>query len=197
MGVTSWFVYTLAPAYILMLIPPFLGGMISYTTPMVGLSCRSMTTLMWASSQTLLMILWMVDWKFWGRDKFLQGSSKSATTVKASLSGAEMVWYLCFVLGIMGAVIRSIGGTMFVLMQLYRNCLCWISIQYWLHRHSDPGAQMYLSDGSTEQIYYAKKFWMPTGITAMVLLISLTYLGWWYQRRLRAQFHSLVRRING
>jgi len=28
MGMTSWFVYTLAPAYILMLIPPFLGGMI-------------------------------------------------------------------------------------------------------------------------------------------------------------------------
>ena len=38
---------------------------------------------------------------------------------------------------------------------------------------------------------------MPAGISATVLLVLMTYVGWWHQQRLRARFFDFVSRIDG
>lgn len=93
-------------------------------------------------------------------------------------------------------------------MNLYVNCLCLFpvrtegdlglvdaneheQIQYWAKRDS-PHALTTLSSNSSEDIHYAKMFWFPCGMAATGFLIVVTYLGWWYQRRLRAQFLDLA-----
>ncbi len=51
---------------------------------------------------------------------------------------------------------------------------------------------MYLSDNSTEQIYYAKTFWVPIAVSAVVFLVVATYFGWQYQHRIRREYVYLV-----
>jgi hypothetical protein len=51
---------------------------------------------------------------------------------------------------------------------------------------------MYLSSNSSEQIYYAKRYWLPIGVAATLFLVATTYLGWQYQHRLRRRFMDAV-----
>jgi hypothetical protein len=37
---------------------------------------------------------------------------------------------------------------------------------------------------------------MPAGISATLLLVLMAYVGWWYQRHLRARFYEMVSRID-
>jgi hypothetical protein len=43
----------------------------------------------------------------------------------------------------------------------------------------------------------AQRFWLPVGISATVFMLLITYIGWYYQRRLRGHFQSLVAKIDG
>jgi len=65
----------------------------------------------------------------------------------------------------------------------------------WLNRNS-PDVMTYLSSNSDQDIHNARQFWFPSGISATAFLIAATYLGWWYQRNLRAKFHNLVNRMD-
>jgi len=49
-----------------------------------------------------------------------------------------------------------------------------------------------MGGNSSEQIYYAKRYWLPLGIAATVLLLVTTYFGWQYQHRLRREFVNQV-----
>lgn len=60
----------------------------------------------------------------------------------------------------------------------------------------DPRAALFWNSATIEQIYYAKKFWFPGGIVATAFLTFVAYLGWWYQRSLRARFHLLTTKID-
>lgn len=47
-----------------------------------------------------------------------------------------------------------------------------------------------------EQIYYAQKWWSLAGIVGVVFLVTIGYIGWWYQRSLRHHFHLLVSKLD-
>ena len=55
---------------------------------------------------------------------------------------------------------------------------------------------MYMADGSSEQIWYAQNFWLPSGMAATIFLVAVTWLGWWYQKNLRIYFTNIVSRID-
>lgn len=42
----------------------------------------------------------------------------------------------------------------------------------------------------------ARRFWLPCGIAAGAFLVGMAYVGWWYQRRVQAQFLDLVGKID-
>ncbi len=102
-------VIPLATAFILAFIT-------SYTTPRVGLACRSLTHLLYFVTQLIQMALWM-------------SSSRIAidddNTPNTRGFRAKRFFFLAlkFVFGIIAAFI-SIGGTLMQLIGVYRNCLC-------------------------------------------------------------------------
>lgn len=63
-------------------------------------------------------------------------------------------------------------------------------------RNTSPDVVLYLGSASVQQIYYASTYWIPIGVAATAFLIATTYIGWWYQRRLRHRFMILVDNID-
>lgn len=112
----------------LVIVPPFLAGMVrfvivnsphmklllkirdSYTTPSTGLSCKSMTNLLYAIAQTLLVVLWLCRLIFRGH---------GGTSVKPRFSRInkhlrlylEVIWYFLFTLSLIAAFFASIIGS--------------------------------------------------------------------------------------
>lgn len=125
----TWALHVVSPTMLLLLIPCFLGAMIrwvnglvladnvyvdtdiwlSYTTPAVGLSCRSMTVLAYVAGQTILIILWLIDWLFWKRNK--TGSIKLPDEERQWISPAAAAWYLVFLLSTSISFFTAIIGT--------------------------------------------------------------------------------------
>ncbi|KAK0110064.1 hypothetical protein ONS95_002721 [Cadophora gregata] len=112
---------TLVPAFILLFVPAFLGASISYTTPIVGLGCRSLTLLVYACAQAILIILWLLKWTLWGT---MGRSKKIFERSELFLGLANASWYFVFFIGSFASFVTGIMGTVFVLMSLYANCLC-------------------------------------------------------------------------
>jgi len=79
------------------------------------------------------------------------------------------------------------------IMGVYRNCLCSIPISYWRRSRFDTTFQ--ISTNSAEDIK-ARTRWKGTGVSAVVFLGFISYVGWWYQRRLRYKFKLLVDQID-
>ena len=84
----------------------------------------------------------------------------------------------------------SFLGTLFEILGVYRNCRCKIPIGTWLSRDVDSEWMNLATD--TKEARYNSRFWTGTGYAALVFMIVVTYLGWWYQRYLRKRFDSLV-----
>jgi hypothetical protein len=60
MGPGDWLALTVS-ALLLIIIPCMFGFLVAYLTPQIGVSCRSFTVLMYATSQVGLLLLWLWD----------------------------------------------------------------------------------------------------------------------------------------
>lgn len=54
-----------------------------------------------------------------------------------------------------------------------------------------------MGGADTWSVEMARRFWLPIGVSATLFMILLTYIGWYYQRRLRGHFLSLIAKIDG
>lgn len=82
-----------------------------------------MGPLVYAAAQTILLSLWLCDWKFWKQDrdgKILTGSELSSRA--ARLSSVDFVWYSAFLLAIFGSIFSAIGGTSELVSRRLRIC---------------------------------------------------------------------------
>ena len=116
---------------ILIAVPAILAFFVSYFTPNIGLSCRSLTFLVYFVPQFLQLILWV--WVL-----------KASTICSDGILHSPMCWmrnttwnaYRCFIWWILAAlfgiasILTSIGGTIMQLLGVYRNCLCALPVQY-------------------------------------------------------------------
>jgi hypothetical protein len=71
-----------------------------------------MVPLVYAAAQTVLISLWLCDWKFWKQDrdgKILSASELSSRAIQ--LHVADFAWYTAFLLAIFGSIFSAIGGT--------------------------------------------------------------------------------------
>ena len=179
-------------AFGLIVIPSTLAFLTSFYTPRVGISCRSMTFLSYMLCQFCLILLWI--WNILSTDLIRDGQQYIQQT-KTNTSWRAWIWYSIVTIIILCAIFTAIGGTMMQIIGVYRNCLCDIPITVW-HKRYDADQLFIISTNSKDDIHKSRTFWKGTGVTAVVFLTSVSFIGWWYQKRLRYQFKKLIERID-
>ncbi len=206
-GTFQW-VWLLIHAAILNVIPFVLAYLTSFYTPSIGLSCRSATFLIYFLFQIWLSAIWFWDFRndqqfnLWHRigevGKSEEGQDSTAITSTTSTTSSSSHGFqipsgmaLLTVFGVIGSAFTAIFGTIFQLVGVYRNCKCLMPITAWAR--GDFFFQV--STHSAEAITYARKYWMATGISSIVLLIVVCYVGWWYQRHWRRLFTELIDKL--
>lgn len=71
---------------------------------MIGLSCRSLTMLLFVGAQMFLSLLWLWDWNF-------QEKRPRQTKRTWKITLYNVVWYMTFSFWIVIGIVTSIGGT--------------------------------------------------------------------------------------
>ncbi|ETS86092.1 hypothetical protein PFICI_04117 [Pestalotiopsis fici W106-1] len=139
----------------------------SYTTPVAGLGCRSLTHVIYYSTQVIQMMLWT-----WNIDVTRKNPKSRELRVCRGLQG---------VFGVV-AVFAAIGGTIMQILGVYRNCISWS----WTNKdHPDSTVGMsYITPDSVPMA----GVWKITGALAAGILGLVSALAWWHQRRLRKKF---------
>lgn len=205
----SWII-VLGMTFLLMGIPFILAFLTGYYTPQVGLSCRSFTFTIYTIAQACQIILWL--WAYVGapqegtylhflrkggwldRNGFYHPTAVttlwSRKTFFSLPSLWAIVWYNLATIFGLGGIITAIGGTMMQLMGVYSSAKCTINAPWWTRPHAN--VMVIISTNYAQEIAYARKFWLPCGITATLFLGAVSFCGWWYQRRLRGLFGKLV-----
>jgi hypothetical protein len=175
-GFMDW-AYIIVVALVLMATPFILAFLTSFYTPTVGLSCRSLTFLMYFVFQFLVSLVWLWDSQFEERSPLTQETTWLPSSYCVFMS-----------LGLAGSLFTTVAGTFLQILGVYRNCLCSIPISAW----SSGNYNIVISTNSADDIKYAEHFWLPTGITSIVALILVCYMGWCYQRHWRRRFAVLI-----
>ncbi|CAJ2501387.1 Uu.00g042400.m01.CDS01 [Anthostomella pinea] len=172
--------YIAVGSLLLLLAPCLLAFLTSYNTPRAGLSCRSLTYLVYAVSQVCEMMLWTYASSL----KIKHGTR----WYEASPVAERVCWYGQVFVGFF-AVFAAVGGTMMQLLGVYRSCACKVPATYWTSLRS-PDAYIILSDNTADDILAARQWWTVTGSTAVGVVGIVCALAWWHQRRLRNVFRD-------
>jgi len=180
MGTLDW-VGLVFTAFALIAIPLILAYLTSYYTPVIGLSCRTFTFILYFIFQAWLSALWLFDFRF------------AEQTPLLNEAGWPTPFGVATVLGFAGAAFTAITGTFLQLLGVFRNCKCSIPMANW----ADGRFRYVVSTNTPDMIYYAKQYWMPTGVASIVILLVFCYLGWMYQRRWRNRFLNAARDVLG
>ncbi|KAI0378006.1 hypothetical protein F5Y04DRAFT_291469 [Hypomontagnella monticulosa] len=172
--------YVFVGALFAVLVPGCLAFLTSYNTPQAGLSCRSLTYVVYAISQVCEMALWTCA----ARLKIRYGTRWSETNPIAK----RICWWGQVFVGFF-AIFAAVGGTTMQLLGVYRSCACKVPASHW-PRLNDPNAYIVLSDNTGEDIRAAQRWWTVTGSTGVVVVGIVCALAWWHQRRLRKVFRE-------
>ncbi|OHE93608.1 hypothetical protein CORC01_11107 [Colletotrichum orchidophilum] len=219
-------------------VPYLFAFMLAFFTPQIGLSCRSLTFLVYFGLQLAQIGLWL--WAYIGPpghvtnpnrriralDMFRKGgwlerqnfydpsrapwhenthsNSTKVTDFLVHISRPRSwtlhtFWFslyysLQMIFGL-GAVFVSLGDTLMQIIGVYRTNMCFINAHDWLEP-DDRRPPVVLSVNSREMINSATKYWKPVAIAAIAFMAVVSFVGWWYQRRMRDVFGQLVKRID-
>lgn len=130
--------FVITSTLILTVLPSALAIAISYTY--IGFSCRAFNILLYAVLQ--LVLIFMVVWRDW----------RPSSPPSCEYRTRNSLVLLFFVL----SVFCSFVGTMLQIMGVYRNCICYIPVGYWLHPDDVPIRHL---AGDTLQRRNASRYW--------------------------------------
>lgn len=188
-------------AWLLVIAPAVLAFVVSYFTPRVCVSCRSLTFLLYASCQTILIIIATM------RAYFYEDSGANIEDIFAEISATlnrlrgkgsfvRFVGILCFLLtsivtslAIGGSVFTGFVSTLIQIIGGFRNCKCSVPATLWL---SDHGNDKFNVASDTQELRDSSAYWSATGIAAITFMAVVCYAGWWYQKYLRGRFVERV-----
>ena len=184
-------------AFALIAIPSTLAFLTSYYTPTIGLGCRSMTFLVYMLCQLWLILLWIWNIQSTTLRNVHEIYHPATRTpwmhddnpMNSSPAWYPWVWYPLVIIAIVCATFTAIGGTMMQIIGVYRTCLCMVPITVW-HRPDDY--ILVISTNSAKDVYWAQTVWRFTGAAAVAFLGFVSFVGWWYQKRLRHLFKKIV-----
>jgi hypothetical protein len=192
LGNIEWFYITIL-AIGLIFYPFVLATLTSYWTPTLGLSCRSFTFVVYFIFQFWLGALWVIDFQRVDVNKrckvFWQPKAGPFTKLWFPTWFGIALWF-----GFLVSVFTTLVGTFMQITGVYGNCLCNMPLSLWGRLNTDDGRnfRFQISNNSWQDIHYASKYWVSTGLAAIALLLIVTYGGWWYQRHWRAKFVKLI-----
>lgn len=181
----------------LLFVPFILAFLTSFYTPQIGLSCRSMTFLIYFLAQMGQVTLWVWVLSTFTIDESGTMHSPAHRSKPGFLNLLSCITYWTFATLFVGtSIFTAIGGTIMQLLGVYSNCLCALPVRYWSVRYSED-LNVYVSLGldSAEDIRAAKQWWMVMGSIATAFLCVATSGGWWYQKRLRGVFRDVAEKI--
>lgn len=237
----DWFLILFMAAFLLG-VPYVLAFLTAFFTPVVGLSCRSLTFTVYASAQLAQVLLWL--WAYAGAagrtgqhentvqkdtgglfnflwrggwldnhgfydptntDYFLDPKEpKTPRAVWRRVKSRDFrnirsvwicVWYLLYVFVGVVAGVAALGGTLMHLLGVYSANICQITAYHWLDPCRD-GVTAMISFNTKEMIDDAQIYWEPCGITAIAFMTVVSFVGWWYQRRMKDLFTTLVSEVD-
>jgi hypothetical protein len=102
----------------LLLVPSLLAFLTSYNTPRSGLSCRSLTYVVYAITQLLEIALWVWEVNLKLKYGAVRWSEKTRWT-----SDKAVCWWSQVFVGFF-AILAAVGGTLMQLLGVYRSCAC-------------------------------------------------------------------------
>jgi hypothetical protein len=179
----NWAGITLA-AIMLIFIPCILAGLVSYNTPKVGLSCRSLTFLVYFCAQVALILANLWRHIFADYNETFRGLGRPNQIMTAA--GMFLVGCAALI-----SIFTTVAGTLMQLIGIYRNCLCVILASEW---PNPTNATIPLaSDTATPR--HSSKYWSGTGYGAIGFIAAVCYGGWWYQRFLHSKFVKKARLV--
>jgi hypothetical protein len=181
----------------LIFVPFILAFLTSFYTPTVGLSCRSMTFLVYFLAQIGQVSLWV--WVL-STSSICQDTGTLYSPARLSKpclpSLLSYLTYWTFTTLFITSIFTAIGGTIMQLLGVYSNCLCALPAKYWSIRNTDSvNAYVNLGSNSKADTSAAHHWWMAMGSVATGFLCAATYFGWWYQQRLRGVFRDVAQAI--
>ncbi|KAK1508158.1 uncharacterized protein CCOS01_15819 [Colletotrichum costaricense] len=237
LSLLDWFVL-LFLTLLLVGIPYLFAFMLAFFTPQIGLSCRSLTFLVYFGLQLAQIGLWLWAYigapgdvtnpkrriraldifrkggwldhrKFydpstapWHEDTHSPSSKLADFLAHASKPGSwtlhtfwSSLYYSLQIIFGLSAVFVSLGGTLMQIMGVYRTNMCFVNVHYWLEP-KERRPPVVLSVNSREMINSATKYWKPVAIAAIAFMAVVSFVGWWYQRRMRDVFGQLVKKID-
>ncbi|ROW01383.1 hypothetical protein VPNG_07612 [Cytospora leucostoma] len=105
------------------------------------------------------------------------------------------LWYTSYVFFGIVATFASLGGTVMQLLGVYSADICQLKVDEWLHPYR-PGVTAMISQNSAVMIRDAETYWKPCAISAIAFMTFVSFVGWWYQRRMKDLFTNLVSQVD-
>lgn len=78
---------------------------------------------------------------------------------------------------------------------VYSADICNLTTNYWMNP-LQPGLTVLVSGNSHEMITNAQTYWGPCAVTAISFMSVVSFVGWWYQRRMRDLFTEQVNNLD-
>ena len=197
MGIGGW-ATIVGFAALLIVVPSFLACLTAYHTPKVGMSCRSLTFLLYMLCQLWLIVLWIWNIESTSLDEYGAPDMPVTRSVWTrrynSANWQAYIWYAQISIACGISLFTSIGGTLMQIIGVFRNCLCAIPVTSW--GRSRDATEFVISTNSAESIHNASTIWKGTGAAAIAFLCLMSLVGWWSQKRLRYQFKMLISHVD-
>lgn len=105
------------------------------------------------------------------------------------------LWYSLYIFFGVIAGLAALGGTLMQLLGVYTANICQVSAYDWLDPYR-PDVTAMISVNTKEMIDDAQIYWEPCGITAIAFMTFVSFVGWWYQRRMKDLFTNLVSEVD-
>lgn len=105
-------------------------------------------------------------------------------------------WYALYIFFGAVATLAALGGTLMQLLGVYTADICYLTVDQWLDHPHGPGASALISKNSRVMIQDAQTYWKPCAITAIAFMTFVSFVGWWYQRRMKDVFTTLVGEVD-
>ncbi|KAH7026891.1 hypothetical protein B0J12DRAFT_609813 [Macrophomina phaseolina] len=179
----QWILFILLPAFSLISLPALAGAVVAYETPPVGWGCRSLTFMIYASSQIMLASIAVIETSM--------QHNVGRKPVSARIRPGDWVTFALKSVLMFCSLVAAAGGTLMQIVGVFRNCICYVNASSWtpdIHQ----GKINVASD--TREQRNSSSNWIVMGSVATGFMGLCCYIGWWYSRHIRQRFREEVRR---
>ena len=167
-------------------VPCGLAITVSYYTPEIGPSCRSVTVMSYLACQTLLVFLWF----FHSSHKLRELRKDPTIKLRLWLT----LWIVSIVYVVVGFLALGIAmaGTIMQLLGVYRNCVCKAGLWYGLPTTKDTSRALVLISTDTADMRESAWLWKRCGIVGIAWVGVCSIVCAIHRLRMRQRCLNLV-----